>query len=54
MAFQVNDIVKKINGFQKYKVVEVLENSKYKCELKPKTTNIYLVFKEAVLIKVDE
>jgi NADPH-dependent curcumin reductase CurA len=53
MAFQVGDIVKKIAGFQKYKIVEVLENSKYKCQQEPQTAKFYLVFKEAVLEKVE-
>ena len=50
MAFNVDDIVKKINGSQKYKVDEVLENSKYKCELSPNTSpSVRFVFKEADL-----
>jgi len=50
MAFSVGDIVKKIDGSQKYKVVDVLPDSKYKCIFEPKTSStVSFVFKESVL-----
>ena len=50
MAFHVDDIVKKIGGNQKYKVVEVLADSRYKCKLEPPISSIMtLVFKESEL-----
>ena len=52
MAFNVGDIVKKVSGStQKYQVVEVLANSKYKCKLYPRTTeSVSFTFDEADLI----
>ena len=50
MAFQVDDIVKKTDGTQSYKVLEVLDGSKYKCCLEPNTcTNLKYTFKESDL-----
>ena len=49
MAFVVGDVVKKVGGSQKYKIVEVKENSKYDCNLEPKINPVILTFKEADL-----
>lgn len=50
MAFQVDDIVKKTGGSQKYKVSEVLPESKYECVYEPLINpNIKFTFKEADL-----
>ena len=50
MAFNINDIVKKKTGTQKYKVVQIEPNDKYGCKLQPpigQITTYY--FKEDVL-----
>jgi len=50
MAFSVGDIVKKISGEQKYKVTEVLPNSKYQCQLEPEFSSyVRFRFKETDL-----
>jgi hypothetical protein len=36
MAFDVGDIVKKVDGEKKYQVVEVLSGDKYKCKMYPR------------------
>jgi hypothetical protein len=45
MSFNIGDIVRKINHFQKYKVVEVLSNDKYKVCYEPNYAPVTLVFK---------
>ena len=45
MAFNVDDIVRKTNGTQKYKVVTVLADSKYECKYKVGTQKVSFVFK---------
>ena len=48
--FHIGDIVKKINGTQKYKVIEVLPDSKYKCVFHPNINSVVsFIFKEGVL-----
>jgi len=50
MAFNVGDIVKKTTGTQKYKVKEVVPDSKYKCVYEPAIAPIVtFTFKEADL-----
>lgn len=51
--FNVGDIVRKINGTQEYKIIEILDNKKYKVELYPFTNNdLTLVFRETDLVLV--
>jgi len=50
MAFNVDDIVRKTNGTQKYKVVTVLADSKYECKYKVGTQKVSFVFKEEDLV----
>ena len=46
MSFNVDDIVKKISGTQKYVVKEVLTDDKYKCKYYPDIgQSISFVFK---------
>jgi len=50
MAFEVDDIVKKATGSQRYKVKEVLPESKYKCQYEPLIApHVKFVFDEADL-----
>ena len=49
MAFNVGDIVKKINGSQKYEVMIVLPEKKYNCKYSPRppySETAEFVFKE--------
>ena len=51
MAFNVGDIVKKVGGTQKYQVIEVLADSKYKCKLYPRMSeSVIFTFAEADLV----
>jgi len=50
MAFEVGDVVKKIGGTQKFEVVEVLEDSKYKCKYYPRppySETVFFTYKES-------
>ena len=53
MAFNVNDIVKKVDGTKKYQVVEVMSGSKYKCKMYPRVCEtVSYTFDEGDLILV--
>lgn len=50
MAFNVGDVVKKTDGTQKYKVTEVLAESKYQVQLEPLVNKtLRFTFKESEL-----
>jgi len=53
MAFNVGDIVKKNGGVQKYKIIDVLEDSKYECAYEPNIClPVKFKFKEADIVLV--
>jgi len=52
MAFNVNDIVKKTTGSQRYIIVTILSDSKYECKLYPQHSSVKFTFNEADLVLV--
>ena len=47
MKYKIDDIVKKIDGTQKYKIIELKPPTKYVCQLYPNTvTGLKFTFKE--------